>query len=150
MKLAEALMERADLQRKLAQLQGRLTQNAQYQEGETPAEDPHELLTEYRRIADQLETLIVKINQINQKVTLANGVNMIEALAKRDRLKDEQTMLLALANAAVVEQTRYSHSEIKLIAAVDIKSIRKQADEAAKNYRELDVLVQQANWQYDL
>lgn len=34
MKLAEALIERADLQRRLEQLKQRLRQNAQYQEGE--------------------------------------------------------------------------------------------------------------------
>ena len=42
MKLAQALIERADLQRKLAQLGARLQQNAQYQEGEAPAEDPQD------------------------------------------------------------------------------------------------------------
>jgi len=47
MKLAQALIERADLQRKLAQLGARLQQNAQYQEGEAPAEDPQDLLTDY-------------------------------------------------------------------------------------------------------
>ena len=40
MKLAEALIERADLQRRLEQLKQRLNQNAQYQEGEEPAEEP--------------------------------------------------------------------------------------------------------------
>ena len=40
MKLAEALIERADLQRRLEQLKQRLNQNAQYQEGEEPAKYP--------------------------------------------------------------------------------------------------------------
>ena len=46
MKLAEALQERADLNRRIQQLQQRLTNNALVQEGETPAEDPAELLAE--------------------------------------------------------------------------------------------------------
>ena len=61
MKLAEALIERADLQRHLAQLQARLLQNAQYQEGESPAEDPVALLDEYRRANEALHRLIVQI-----------------------------------------------------------------------------------------
>lgn len=44
MRLATALSERADLQRRLEQLKERLTQNARVQEGDTPSEDPKELL----------------------------------------------------------------------------------------------------------
>ena len=150
MKLAEALMIRADLQRKLAQLQTRLNQSAQYQEGEAPAEEPQSLLRDYLECAKALEALVIQINRANQQAVLADGTSMLEALALRDRLKAEQAMFASLAQAAVVEQNRYSRSEIKMIAAVDIKQIRKQADDVAKQYRQLDVLIQQANWQFDL
>ncbi|MDO4626497.1 MAG: DIP1984 family protein [Pasteurellaceae bacterium] len=150
MKLAEALMQRADYQRHLAQLQQRLQQNAKYQESEKPAEDPQELLREYRQVANGLRDLIVKINQRNNQVKLNNGINMVEALAERDRLKAEHSTLIHLAESALPDQDRYSRSEIKIISAVDIKLIRKQADEIAKKHRELDVLIQQANWKEEL
>ena len=44
MKLANALAQRADLQRRMAQLGSRLMNNAKVQEGEQPAEDPKALL----------------------------------------------------------------------------------------------------------
>ena len=50
MKLAEALLERADLQKRIAQMDGRLENNAQVQEGEKPAEDPKALLKELEEI----------------------------------------------------------------------------------------------------
>ncbi|UDW84729.1 DIP1984 family protein [Pasteurella canis] len=150
MKLAEALMQRADAQRRLAQLNQRLQQNAKYQEGEKPAENPIELLLEYRQVADSLERLVVQINQTNNLIALSNGMKMVEALAKRDRLKDEHSALIKLAESALPEQERYSRSEIKMLSAVDIKAIRQQADQVAKAHRELDVFIQQANWQYDL
>ncbi|UAX43071.1 DIP1984 family protein [Pasteurella canis] len=150
MKLAEALMQRADAQRRLAQLNQRLQQNAKYQEGEKPAENPIELLMEYRQVADSLEKLVVQINQTNNLIALSNGMKMVEALAKRDRLKDEHSALIKLAESALPEQDRYSRSEIKMLSAVDIKVIRQQADLVAKAHRELDVFIQQANWQYDL
>ncbi|GJH42797.1 DIP1984 family protein [Pasteurella canis] len=150
MKLAEALMQRADAQRRLAQLNQRLQQNAKYQEGEKPAENPIELLMEYRQVADSLEKLVVQINQTNNLISLSNGMKMVEALAKRDRLKDEHSALIKLAESALPEQDRYSRSEIKMLSAVDIKAIRQQADQVAKAHRELDVFIQQANWQYDL
>lgn len=150
MKLAEALIERADLQRRLQQLTSRLTQNAQYQEGEQPTEDPNSLLQEYRFTAKSLEQIIVQINLANNRIQLENGTPMVEALAQRDRLKAEHATLIALANAATPEHTRYSRSEIKMLSAVDVREIRKQADEIAKQHRQLDTQIQQSNWLNDL
>lgn len=146
MKLAEALIERADLQCRLEQLKQRLNQNAQYQEGEEPAESPEALLAEYRQAATKLEQLIVKINLANNRIQLESGQLMVEALAKRDRLKAEHNTLINLADAATQTFDRYSRSEIKTLAAIDVKNIRKQIDEIAKQHRQLDTQIQQANW----
>ena len=149
MKLAQALIERADLQRKLAQLGARLQQNAQYQEGEAPAEDPQDLLTDYRRSAAALTRLIVAINRANHNVILADGTTLA-ALAERDRLKAEHAMLGKVADAAMADQSRYSRSEIRTLAAVDIRALRVEADNVAKRCRELDIQIQQANWENDI
>lgn len=146
MKLAEALIERADLQCRLEQLKQRLNQNAQYQEDEEPAESPEALLAEYRQAATKLEQLIVKINLANNRIQLESGQLMVEALAKRDRLKAEHNTLINLADAATQTFDRYSRSEIKTLAAIDVKNIRKQIDEIAKQHRQLDTQIQQANW----
>lgn len=146
MKLAEALIERADLQCRLEQLKQRLNQNAQYQEGEEPAESPEALLAEYRQAATKLEQLIVKINLANNRIQLESGQLMVEALAKRDRLKAEHNTLINLADAATQTFDRYSRNEIKTLAAIDVKNIRKQIDEIAKQHRQLDTQIQQANW----
>ncbi len=53
MKLAEALILRADSQKRLAQLRDRLGRNALVQEGESPAEPPAGLLAEYEQVAAQ-------------------------------------------------------------------------------------------------
>ncbi|WII92676.1 DIP1984 family protein [Kingella negevensis] len=150
MKLAQALIERADLQRKLAQLSQRLQQNAQYQDGEMPSENPVELLAEYRQAADDLENLVVQINLRNSQITLPNGTTMTAALAQRDRLKAEHATLIKLADAATPEQNRYSRSEIKMLSAVNVRDIRQQADQVAKRCRELDMQIQESNWLNDL
>jgi len=46
MKLAEALILRADCQKRLAQLQQRLARSAVIQEGEAPPENPQVLIAE--------------------------------------------------------------------------------------------------------
>ena len=63
MKLATALAERADLQRRIAELSGRLNSNAKVQEGETPAEDPATLIQELNSCIERLEELMSRINK---------------------------------------------------------------------------------------
>ena len=65
MKLAEALQERADLNRRIEQLRSRLDSNALVQEGEKPAEEPEQLLRELDGCVERLEELMAKINRTN-------------------------------------------------------------------------------------
>ena len=55
MKLAEALQERADLNRRIEQLRYRLSNNVLVQEGEKPLEDPAALLEELESSFTRLE-----------------------------------------------------------------------------------------------
>ena len=49
MKLAQARVERADAQKRLAQVKQRVMLSARFQEGEEPPEDPREPLAEADR-----------------------------------------------------------------------------------------------------
>src|SRR5690606_7278162 len=62
MRLAEALAERAEIQRRIEQLRFRITGNARYQEGEEPAEDAAALLAEADAALEELRDLIRRIN----------------------------------------------------------------------------------------
>ncbi|MEM6644770.1 MAG: DIP1984 family protein [Bacteroidota bacterium] len=150
MKLAEALVTRAHSQRRLAQLKQRLMQSAQVQEGEQPAEPPHELLEEYEVVAIELERLIRQINQTNMQTTLDSGETLTEVLAARDVLRMRMLLYRDLAESATVSHERYSRSEVKLVSTVNVRSIRKQADALSKAYRDLDARIQAVNWQTEL
>ena len=65
MKLAEALQERADLNKKISDLQGRLNQNSLVQEGEIPNENPTVLMQELEAAITRLQQLIKDINLTN-------------------------------------------------------------------------------------
>src|ERR1051326_8393767 len=54
MKLAEALVLRADIQKRVEELRKRLKESALVQEGEKPPENPEELLAELDRLLNQL------------------------------------------------------------------------------------------------
>jgi len=150
LKLAEALMERADQNRRLLELRERIIRNAKYQEGETPSENPSELLKEYLDVSESFEKLIVHINTTNNQISLASGLSMVEALAHRDVLKLKHALYKSLAAEATPKQDRYSKKEIKFVSAVSVKGTQEEADKLAKEYRELDAMIQQANWNNDL
>jgi hypothetical protein len=100
-KLAEALVVRADLAKRLEQLKARLQRNAKAQEGEDPAEKPDELVGEFEHVATDFAALIARINLTNAAASL-NGRSLTEALAERDVLRLRQAMYRDLAQAATI------------------------------------------------
>lgn len=145
MKLATALSERSDIQKRLSELQERLNNNAKVQDGETTAEDPKELLKELDSLTEQLETLIYKINLTNSK-TMIDGTELTLLLAKRDVLKQKIVMLRNFLNTASAKVDRYSRTEIKILSSVDVTKLQKQIDVLSKEYRTIDEKIQGANW----
>ena len=150
MKLAEALILRADHQKRVEQLKQRLLRNAKVQEGDQPGEDPAELLRELEQVTDELTRLIQRVNRTNAVSALADGTRIADALALRDILGTKHAVYRDLAQAATVEQARYSRSEVKFKSTVKVAEIQKRADDYARQHRELDALIQAANWQTDL
>ena len=65
MKLAEALIERAEMQKVIAALESRMMQNVKIQEGDEAAEDVGELMKQYEEVMGELEKLIIRINETN-------------------------------------------------------------------------------------
>jgi hypothetical protein len=146
MKLAEALALRSDLQSRQVELGKRLRQNARYQEGEEPAEDASSLLAEVDRIASELESLIVQINVRNLATEVEPGLSMTAALARRDALKLRHRQRTELADAASTPVDRYSRTELRSIAAVNVRALRQEIDELARQLRELDTRIRGVNW----
>ena len=70
MKLAEALQERADLNRNIEQLRKRLNSNVLVQEGERTAEEPERLKRELDASVERLAYLISRIIQEARRLTV--------------------------------------------------------------------------------
>lgn len=149
MKLAEALILRADAQKRIAQLQQRLLRSAKVQEGEQPSENPQELLHELEATCADLVTLIKRINQTNS-ATQFQGKTLTDALAERDVLTLKRKAYNSLIENAAIRQDRYSRSEVRFISTVDVANLQRQLDNLARDYRELDAQIQAMNWQTDL
>ena len=145
MKLAQALQERADLNRKIQQLSSRISANALVQEGEKPAEDPKELLTQLEESTARLETLITAINLCNSR-TVVDGESLTGLIARRDCLTLKLNAYRDLVSEASQTAYRASRSEIKIMSAVDVRETQKMADELAKQLRLTDGKIQEINW----
>jgi len=153
-KLAEALALRADATRRVDQLRTRIVANARFQEGEEPAEDAQALLAEAGAVLDELEDLIRRINRTNAATRIGPEGTITDALARRDVLRTRHSVVTAAADAAVGRSQagmgRQLRSELKMLAALPVAQLRAQADDLARQIRELDVRIQQSNWEFDL
>ena len=149
MKLAEALILRADLQKRLEQLRQRLILNAQVQEGEQPAEDPESLLRELDEVTGELESLIRQINLTNAQ-TLTDGETLTALLARRDCLTEKISILRSFLNTASNISGRSSRMEIKIYSTVPVAALQKQADSLSKQLRELDGGMKTTKWTTEL
>jgi hypothetical protein len=150
MKIAEALLLRADIQKKLESLRERINKNTLIQEGEKPSEDPNALLDQVAAISAQLMKLVFAINEANFTGMTTKGRTLTEALSERDSLILRHSIVQGAASSAAKPPERYGVKEIRWVKAVDVAGLQKTADELAKNIRELNAEIQSANWQIDL
>lgn len=150
MKLAEALILRADCQKRLEQLKGRLLRSAKVQEGDEPAENPQDLIAEVERVAAQLLDLVQRINRTNSRTSYGDERSISDALALRDVLALRRTLYGDLAQTASVTQDRYTRSEVKYRSTINVREVQKQADDLARSYREIDARIQELNWQTEV
>lgn len=150
MKLAEALILRSDLQKRITQLKVRLMRNTKVQEGDQPSEDPVILLKELDQLLRELEILIRKINKTNSTTSFHDDVTLSDVLAKRDVLGWRREILSEAVDSASIKQDRYSKSEVKFYSTIEVPQVQREINQLSKEYRELDTKIQELNWKTDL
>ena len=150
MKLANALSQRSELQTRIRQLESRLNNNAQVQEGEQPAEDPEELLHALETDYARLEELISAINRTNSSTKVDGGPTLSDLLARRDCLKLRAETYRNFLTAASSLTRRATRSEIKILSTISVQDYQKQVDQMSAQLRQVDGAIQAANWTTEL
>lgn len=145
MKLAEALIERANLKNDIESLRQRMIANAKAQEGVEPSEKPSDLLKELETKLERYEYLVVHINKTNSETVFEEG-SIADMIAKRDSLKMKVSVIGNLSESGRALVDRYSRTEIAIKPTFDTNAIQKQCDKLAKECRELDAKIQGYNW----
>lgn len=145
--VGEALNRRSDLQKRIAQLQSRLSASVLAQEGEQPPESAQELLAESGSLCDELQRLITRINRTNAGTRLSTGETVTEGLARRDALALRASLLQTVVRAATNSSlSRYSRSEIRMVRQVRVADVQRTLDTLARQRRELETRLQEHNW----
>lgn len=93
MKLAEALAERSDCQKRIEDLKTLIARCARIQASEQPAEDSAALLAEVDRLFTRLLELIVSINRTNPATPFDGQKTISDAIAERDVLGKRRGVL---------------------------------------------------------
>ena len=149
MKLAEALSRRSALEEKIDELKTRLGNNVKVQEGDTPFEDPCELIKELDRVLEEFHRIVFRINLTNTR-TVFEGRTLTDMLAERDMLKKKTRILSDTISLLTDRGNRYSRNEIKYVATVDPAELRKIYDATSSQLRKLDLRIQAIGWEADL
>ena len=146
MKLAEGLLLRADLMKKIEHLQNRIRPVLIVSDNKTPQEDPIKLLAQLRKAVQDLETIIIRINKTNNETKVEGEGLLMEALAKRDSLKMLSEKLRIIRQAAQINNSGYGNQQ----ATVDIKDLQIEIDQTGRAFREIDSKIQETNWLTEL
>ncbi|MGN0930354.1 MAG: DIP1984 family protein [Thermoguttaceae bacterium] len=149
MKLAVALQERADANRKIEELKKRLKSNVLIQEGESPEEEPNSLKSELDSTIARLGVLIARINLTNSQ-TVVDGKTLTELIAQKDALQLSIYSYKEIVDVANQKTYRSRNSEIKIMTAISVVDWQKRIDSLSKELRLLDIKIQEANWKIDL
>ena len=149
MKLAEALLIRADQKKKILSLRERVAQNALAQEGDAPREDIAKLIAECFAVIAEQQALVLKIDAANAAAKLPDGP-LAAVLGQRDVLMQQHSVLKSAVDATHKEEDRYSPREIKWVPQIDVAAMQKQMEDYSRKIRELNVLIQETNWRVEL
>lgn len=150
MKLAEALLIRADHKKKLASLRERIAKNARVQEGEEPQEKVSALIEQAFAVMQEQQAIVQKIDRANMAAQLPDGRLLADALAERETLVQQHSLLVSAISSTHREGDRYSPREIKWVAQLDVAALQKQADDISVKIRVLNARIQETNWRIDL
>ena len=150
MKLAEALLLRADHKKKLASLRERIAKNVRVQEGEEPQEKVSALIEASFAVVQQQQAIVQQIDRANLQTRLPDGRLLADALAERETLMQQHSLLVSAISATQKDGDRYSPREIKWVVQIDVPALQKQADDLSVKVRVLNARIQETNWLTEL
>lgn len=150
MKLAEALMLRADMCKKIASLRERIARNALVQEGDEPDEEPASLIEQIHTAIEEFAQLAGKIHRANHRSPMTGGQMISDALTRRVALTAQHAALQHAIKHTQKDCDRYGVREIRWVSRLNVAELNARADHISRQIRELNAAIQKANWDAEL
>ena len=148
---AEALLKKAVFKKDLDALEQRMEESARVPHDEEPVDDYLALLGNYREKESELLEISLRILATNNSAIFCEGETISQAIIRRDSLKRVVSMYNKLLSAATGSGRGMFHSrDIKYKRVVNMDKVRSDMDNAAMQYRDIDVKLQQLNWNTEL
>jgi hypothetical protein len=155
LKLAEALIERAALQRQNRSIVRHIDENVRLPEDEEPAVLVENLIEQYEANMLRLSDLIKRINTTNC-MTEMDGGTITDAIARRDCLNSQINAYNGIY-ATVTSHEQHGRSgfggsdpRVKYIRHLDSKKLKDRIDHLSQEFRLLDTALQGMNWTVEL
>lgn len=142
MKIAEAMVKRSDLKKRINRAASRVSNTAIIAAGDDGS-DHKAALAEWHSINNQIEQLSIKLMAANQKAKLENGMTISTALAKRDSLTRLVEFIESIRVSVPSRDSGYA-------SVYNVKAARLLLDQTTKERSELDMMLQKANWSNEL
>ena len=91
-------------------------------------------------------------NRTDAATAIDGGGTLTDAPARRDVLRLRYGVVTRAAEAAAGKNSGYRQlrSELKMLPALSVTELRAQADDLARQIREVDLLIQCTNWTAEL
>ena len=162
MKVAEALLVRRELQKRVVNLQERIGKNTTVQEGDAPEEEPEALIRKAFVLLQEEASLVRRINRTNMGCMLPEEMTMMEALARRDRLINEQAVLKGAVESTYREPRNEfydeyeswhdskSVQELKWVNLVNVAALQERIEALGTQLTRLNAAIQETNWVTEL
>lgn len=152
MKLAELLLDKSHLQKKISELKQRIVDSGKIQEGDEKLEDVDSLLKELDQAYENLNRLSFKIADANFRAEFGNfgHLKLAHALIAKENLSKRIGVITQILGECSIKQARYTRNEIKFVNTFSIADLRTELEELTKQRRNLDVKIQELNWNFEV
>jgi len=152
--LAELLIDRKVLADSLADLNTRMHNAAVRDKDGAASEDLATLLGQFTETAGQYSKIDATISKVNQvaKLVVGQDLTIADAIAQRDLAKRLAAAFKALQQRVSDPRgdDRWSRDAVQRVATMTVSDLQAQVNTYAKEFRALDVAIQQANWRTEV
>lgn len=112
-----------------------------------PEKEPNELIASMLSQIEEEWKLIDKIDAANFSTKLKNGMTLMQALTKRDVLAKRKETMVKLCS--LPSRGGYGREE-KTVVVLDVSKLRNIVNDLSRQWRELDDMIQETNWQVEI